>query len=145
LIPQPNYSRPTQSCIKWVPEPLSLRIKRSGRDADLCPPFHAEVRNGWNCFHTPICLNDVENDSFILPLFSYNSAADLMKFFHWTGCPNSDCKQLRVITSVFTSILLLYYRVPWSTWCRFFVHKGVFDFLLCCDLVLANFTHFTSK
>jgi hypothetical protein len=35
--------RPTQPPIKWVPEALSLGVKRPGRENDYSPPFSAEV------------------------------------------------------------------------------------------------------
>jgi hypothetical protein len=36
---------PTQPPIQWVPRALSLRVKRSGREADPSPPSSAEVEN----------------------------------------------------------------------------------------------------
>jgi hypothetical protein len=38
---------PTQPPIQWVPEALSLGLKRSGREADESPSSGAEVRNEW--------------------------------------------------------------------------------------------------
>jgi hypothetical protein len=38
---------PTQLPIQWVPEDLSLGIKRPGREADHSPPSNAEVKNAW--------------------------------------------------------------------------------------------------
>jgi hypothetical protein len=34
--------------IQWVPEALSLGVKRPGRKADHSPPSRAEVKNGWS-------------------------------------------------------------------------------------------------
>jgi hypothetical protein len=39
---------PTQPPIQWVPQALSLGIKRSGREADASPPSSAEVKNAWS-------------------------------------------------------------------------------------------------
>jgi hypothetical protein len=36
--------RPTQPPIQWVPEALSLGVKRQGREADHSPPSSAEVK-----------------------------------------------------------------------------------------------------
>jgi hypothetical protein len=36
---------PTQPPIQWVPEALSLRVKRPGHEANHSPPFNAEVKN----------------------------------------------------------------------------------------------------
>jgi hypothetical protein len=44
---------PTQSSIRWVPGPLSLGVKRSGREADHSPPSSAEVKNAWSYTSTP--------------------------------------------------------------------------------------------
>jgi hypothetical protein len=44
---------PTQPPIHWVPEVLSLRLKRPGREADHLLPSSAEVRNTWSCTSTP--------------------------------------------------------------------------------------------
>jgi hypothetical protein len=35
----------TQHSIQWVPEVLSLRIKRRGSEADHSPPYAANVKN----------------------------------------------------------------------------------------------------
>jgi hypothetical protein len=40
--------RPTQPPIQWVPGPLSLEVKRSGRESDHSPPSSAEVKNAWS-------------------------------------------------------------------------------------------------
>jgi hypothetical protein len=37
---------PTQPLIHWVPEALSLGVKRLGRESDNSPPSSAEVKNG---------------------------------------------------------------------------------------------------
>jgi hypothetical protein len=51
---------PTQSPMKWVPAALSLRIKRSGCEADHSRPASAEVKNAWSYSSTPtICLHGV--------------------------------------------------------------------------------------
>jgi hypothetical protein len=39
--------------IQWVPGPLSLGIKRPGREADHSPPSSAEVKNTWSYTSTP--------------------------------------------------------------------------------------------
>jgi hypothetical protein len=44
---------PTQPPIQWVPEALSLGVKRLGREADHSPPSSAEVKNAWNYTSTP--------------------------------------------------------------------------------------------
>jgi hypothetical protein len=36
--------KPTQPPIQWVPEALSLGVKRSGREVDHSPPTSAEVK-----------------------------------------------------------------------------------------------------
>jgi hypothetical protein len=36
---------PTRPPVKWVPEALSLEVKRQGREADYSPPSDAEVNN----------------------------------------------------------------------------------------------------
>jgi hypothetical protein len=38
--------RPTRPPIKWVPRPISPRIKRPLDEADHSPVFSAEVKNG---------------------------------------------------------------------------------------------------
>jgi len=35
---------PNQSPIQWVPEALSLEVKRLGREADISPPSSAKVK-----------------------------------------------------------------------------------------------------
>jgi len=35
---------PTQTLIQWVPEALSLGVKRPGHEADHSPPSSAEVK-----------------------------------------------------------------------------------------------------
>jgi hypothetical protein len=37
--------RPTQSPIQWVPGPISLRVKRPGREADHSPPSSTKAKN----------------------------------------------------------------------------------------------------
>jgi hypothetical protein len=44
---------PTQPPIQWVPESLSLGVKRPGREADHSPPSSAEVKNAWSYTSTP--------------------------------------------------------------------------------------------
>jgi hypothetical protein len=44
---------PTQPPIQWVPEALSLGVKRPGREADHSPPYSAEVKNAWSYTSTP--------------------------------------------------------------------------------------------
>jgi hypothetical protein len=44
---------PTQPPIQWVPEALSLGVKRLGREADHSPPSSAEVKNEWMYTSTP--------------------------------------------------------------------------------------------
>jgi hypothetical protein len=51
---------PTQPPIQWVPEALSLEIKRSEREADHSPPFSAEVKERVELYlHPPIRLHGV--------------------------------------------------------------------------------------
>jgi hypothetical protein len=51
---------PTQPPIQWVPEALSLGVKRSGREADHSPSSGAEVKNAWSYTSTsPIRLHGV--------------------------------------------------------------------------------------
>jgi hypothetical protein len=44
---------PTQPPIRWVPEALSLGVKRRVREADHSPPSSAEVKNAWSYSSTP--------------------------------------------------------------------------------------------
>jgi hypothetical protein len=44
---------PTEPPIQWVPGPLSLEVKRPGREADNSPPSSAEVKNAWSYTSTP--------------------------------------------------------------------------------------------
>jgi hypothetical protein len=44
---------PTQPPIQWVPEALSLGVKRPGIEADHSPPSSAEVKNEWSYTSTP--------------------------------------------------------------------------------------------
>jgi hypothetical protein len=44
---------PTQPLIQWVPEALSLGVKRPGREADHSPPSSAKVKNAWSYTSTP--------------------------------------------------------------------------------------------
>jgi hypothetical protein len=52
---------PTQPPIQWVPEALSLGVKRPGSEADYSPPSSAEVRNARSCYTStpPIHLSFV--------------------------------------------------------------------------------------
>jgi hypothetical protein len=51
---------PTQPPIQWVPGALSLRVKRSGREADHSPPSSAEVKECVELYiHSPIRLHGV--------------------------------------------------------------------------------------
>jgi hypothetical protein len=43
---------PTQPPIQWVPVPLSLGVKRSGREADHSPPSGAEIKE---CVELYLC------------------------------------------------------------------------------------------
>jgi hypothetical protein len=43
----------TQSPIQWVPEALSLKVKRQGREVDHSPPTSAEVKKMWIHTFTP--------------------------------------------------------------------------------------------
>jgi hypothetical protein len=47
-----NGSGATQPPIQWVPEDLSLGVKRPGREADHSPPSSAEVKNAWSYIST---------------------------------------------------------------------------------------------
>jgi hypothetical protein len=44
---------PIQPPIQWVPEALSLGVKRPGREADHSPPSIAEVKNARSYTSTP--------------------------------------------------------------------------------------------
>jgi hypothetical protein len=46
---------PTQPPIQWVPEVLSLGLKRPGREADHSPPSSAKVKIST----PPVCLHGV--------------------------------------------------------------------------------------
>jgi hypothetical protein len=51
---------PTQPPIQWVPEALSLGVKRSGREADYSPPSSVEVKVCVKLYlHSPIRLHGV--------------------------------------------------------------------------------------
>jgi hypothetical protein len=41
-------SRPTQPPVQWVPDSLSLEVKRTGREADHSPSSRAENKNTWS-------------------------------------------------------------------------------------------------
>jgi hypothetical protein len=44
---------PTQPPIQWVPEVISLGVKRPGREADHSPSSSAEFKNAWSYNSTP--------------------------------------------------------------------------------------------
>jgi hypothetical protein len=44
---------PTQPPLQWVPEALSLAIKRPERESGHSPSSSAEVKNAWNSTSTP--------------------------------------------------------------------------------------------
>jgi hypothetical protein len=44
---------PTQPPIQWVPEAVSLGVKRPGREADHSLPSNAEVKKAWSCTSNP--------------------------------------------------------------------------------------------
>jgi hypothetical protein len=44
---------PTQPPIQWVPRPLSLGVKRPGREADRSLPSTVEVKNAWRYTSSP--------------------------------------------------------------------------------------------
>jgi hypothetical protein len=44
---------PTKPPIQWVPGTLSLRVKRSGREADHSPHLVPRSKNAWNYTSTP--------------------------------------------------------------------------------------------
>jgi hypothetical protein len=51
---------PTQHPTQWVPGALSLRVKRSGREADHSPSSSAEVKECVDLYlHSPIRLHGV--------------------------------------------------------------------------------------
>jgi len=37
-----------------VPEVISLRVKRPGRESDHSPPLSAEIKNEWSYTSTPL-------------------------------------------------------------------------------------------
>jgi hypothetical protein len=70
--------RPTQPPIQWVPESLSLGVKRPVREADHSPPSNAEVKECVELyFHSPNTSSwrDAQlkkhRDNFILIFMSY--------------------------------------------------------------------------
>jgi hypothetical protein len=44
---------PTQLPIQWVPDALSLKVKRPESEADHSPPSSVEVKNAWSYISTP--------------------------------------------------------------------------------------------
>jgi hypothetical protein len=44
---------PTEPPIQWIPEALSVGVKRTGREADHSPPFSAEDNHAWSYAFTP--------------------------------------------------------------------------------------------
>jgi len=52
FLSTPNLG-PTKPPIKWIPEALSLGIKRPVREADHSPPSTVEVKNAWSYTSTP--------------------------------------------------------------------------------------------
>jgi hypothetical protein len=44
---------PTQSPIQWVPDAVSLGVKRPGHEADSSPPSGAKFKNAWSYTSTP--------------------------------------------------------------------------------------------
>jgi len=44
---------PTQPPVQWVPEALSLGVKRPDRKSDHSPPSSAEVKKSWSSASTP--------------------------------------------------------------------------------------------
>jgi hypothetical protein len=53
LFPSRTALGPTQPPFQWVPEFLSLGVKRPGREADHLPPSTAEVKSVWSYTSTP--------------------------------------------------------------------------------------------
>jgi hypothetical protein len=45
--------------IQWVLGALSLWVKWPGREVNHSPPSNAEVKNGGDILHSPICLHGV--------------------------------------------------------------------------------------
>jgi len=43
---------PTQSPIQWLPEALSLGVKRPVCEGDRSPPSSAEFKDAWSCNST---------------------------------------------------------------------------------------------
>jgi hypothetical protein len=83
-------SRPTLEPTQWVLGVLSLRIKRSGRDAYHSPPSGATVKNSWTYTSSPPCaftgwciIKNRDNFTFCLYLYLmyYSGTAD----FHHIG------------------------------------------------------------
>jgi hypothetical protein len=44
---------PTQPPIQWVPEAVSLEVKRPGRETDHSPTSRAEIKNAWSYTSIP--------------------------------------------------------------------------------------------
>jgi hypothetical protein len=53
IFPFTATSRPALGPNQWIPASLSLRVKRSGREADHSPPYSAGVKNAWSYTSTP--------------------------------------------------------------------------------------------
>jgi hypothetical protein len=84
----------TQAPIQWVPETLSLGVKRPEREADHLPPSNAEVKNAW-CYTSTLqyvfmawCL--VKHRDFTFYLLHDITITNLVTtyiFNKWTSWP----------------------------------------------------------
>jgi len=55
-----GFLEPTQPPIQWVPETISLVVKRREREADHSPPYNAEVKESAELYlHSPTRLHGV--------------------------------------------------------------------------------------
>jgi hypothetical protein len=76
---------PTHSPIQWLPGPLSLGIKRPGREADHSPQFSAEVKNAWGYTSTP---------QYVLMawcLVKHRDSSSYLTYIYNSVQPNRDC------------------------------------------------------
>jgi hypothetical protein len=117
--------RPTQPPIQWVPEALSLGVKRPEREADNSAPSSAEVKSAYSYTSTPLyvfmawCLVR-HRDNFFTFIFIcllilsclYNRNHD---FYHGISCARN------FVSVHFKIIIIIFF---------FFIFQGL-DLLAC--------------
>jgi hypothetical protein len=70
---------PTQPPVQWIPEVLSLEVKRPAIEAGYSLPSSTKVKNAWSCISIPpIRLHDA--------MFSYEKDRDNFTFAFYMGC-----------------------------------------------------------